>query len=201
MQYLKDEIRSNIIAAALMEFKEKGYKDSSVRTIAAHAGVAIGNVYRYFKNKDELFNTIIEPVYTKFTSMVFDSYQTQNNQVAIHLITEDIVTIIMDFYSRYQTELMIMIDKSQGSKYEDIKDELIRLINYRIKMELIPILKEKGASVDLDDFSYVISASFVEGIFIVLRKYSETDKIKELFEQLLVVYFDDFYRRFQYLIK
>lgn len=197
MQYLKEEIRNNIIAAAIKEFTERGYHSASMRVIAADAGAAIGNVYRYFKNKDELFNTIVEPVYIRFTSMVFDLYMPQESVPEMHLMTEDITDKIMEFYDEYAVELLILIDKSNGSKYEDIKEELIRLINYRIKSELTPILKEKGIVIKDDYILYIISATFMEGIFMVIRKYREQSKIKELIGQLLIVFFDDFYKRFR----
>jgi len=197
MQYLKDEIRNNIIAAAIKEFTLKGYQDASMRVIAAEAGVAIGNVYRYFKNKDELFNSIVGPVYTKFTSMVFDLYQTQGSIPEMQLMTVDITDKIMEFYDKYETELLILIDKSKGSKYEDIKEELIRLVNYRIKSELLVIFKENGIKLKDDYILYILAATFVEGIFMVLRKYRDQAKIKELLGQLLFIYFDDLYKRFR----
>lgn len=197
MQYLKDEIRNNIIAAAIKEFTEKGYKDASMRVIASDAGVAIGNVYRYFKNKDELFNSIVGPVYTQFTSMVFDLYQTQDTLPEMQLMTEDITDKIMEFYDKYQTELLILIDKSMGSKYEDIKDELIRLVNYRIKSELNHVFKENGVKLKDDYILYIMATTFIEGIFMVLRKYRDQAKIKELISQLFIIYFADINKRFQ----
>lgn len=195
MQYLKDEIRNNIIAAALKEFTEKGYHDASMRVIAANAGVAIGNVYRYFKNKDELFNSIVEPVYTRFTSMVFDLYQTQDSMPEMHLLTEDITDKIMEFYAVHETELLILIDKSKGSKYEDIKDELISLVNFRIKSELAPLFKNHKRVLQDDYILYIIAATFIEGIFMAIRKYRDQAKIKELIGQLLLIFFDDFDKR------
>lgn len=195
MQYLKDEIRNNIIAAALKEFTEKGYHDASMRVIAANAGVAIGNVYRYFKNKDELFNSIVEPVYTRFTSMVFDLYQPQDSIPEMHLLTEDITDKIMEFYAVHETELLILIDKSKGSKYEDIKDELISLVNFRIKSELAPLFKNHDIVLQDDYILYIIAATFIEGIFMAIRKYRDQAKIKELIGQLLLIFFDDFDKR------
>jgi len=197
MQYLKDEIRNNIIVAAVKEFTEKGYHDASMRIIAAEAGVAIGNVYRYFKNKDELFNSIVGPVYTRFTSMVFDLYQSQDAIPEMQLMTEDITNGIMEFYAKYETELLILIDKSKGSKYEDIKDEIIRLVNYRIKSELAPVFKENEIKLQDDYILYIIAATFTEGIFMVLRKYRDQSKIKELIGQLLIIYFGDLNKRFR----
>ncbi|MCX7667930.1 MAG: FGGY family carbohydrate kinase, partial [Atribacterota bacterium] len=49
---IKEEIKSAIISSALKEFYEKGFLDASMREIAKNSNVAIGNMYRYFKNKE-----------------------------------------------------------------------------------------------------------------------------------------------------
>jgi AcrR family transcriptional regulator len=46
--------RSAIIDAALRLFREKGYDDTTMRAIAAEAGVSVGNAYYYFDSKERL---------------------------------------------------------------------------------------------------------------------------------------------------
>ena len=44
-QVLKDEIRENILKAALQEFYEKGYKSAAMREIASKAKIPTGLIY------------------------------------------------------------------------------------------------------------------------------------------------------------
>ena len=46
--------RATIIDAALTLFRERGYDDTTMRAIAAKAGVSAGNAYYYFASKEEL---------------------------------------------------------------------------------------------------------------------------------------------------
>jgi AcrR family transcriptional regulator len=46
--------RSTIIDAALRLFRERGYEATTMRAIAAEAGVSVGNAYYYFSSKEEL---------------------------------------------------------------------------------------------------------------------------------------------------
>ncbi len=46
--------RSAIIEAALRLFREKGYDDTTMRAVAAEAGVSVGNAYYYFASKEQL---------------------------------------------------------------------------------------------------------------------------------------------------
>ena len=51
-QTLKEEVKSRIIEAAKAEFYDKGYEKASMRTIAKRAEMTVGNIYRYFENKE-----------------------------------------------------------------------------------------------------------------------------------------------------
>jgi AcrR family transcriptional regulator len=46
--------RSTIIDAALGLFRERGYDATTMRAIAAEAGVSVGNAYYYFESKEQL---------------------------------------------------------------------------------------------------------------------------------------------------
>jgi AcrR family transcriptional regulator len=49
-----EQTRSAIVTAALRLFRENGYDATTMRAIAAEAGVSIGNAYYYFASKEEL---------------------------------------------------------------------------------------------------------------------------------------------------
>ena len=75
MQYRKEAVSRQILDSAMLEFDEKGYTDASVRAIAERAETSVGNVYRYFRNKDELFVSCLMPVLDEcidWTGKVFD---------------------------------------------------------------------------------------------------------------------------------
>lgn len=56
----RDEIRRSLVAAAVELFSEQGLADTSLREIAARAGVAPGTVYKYFADRDKLFYAYFE---------------------------------------------------------------------------------------------------------------------------------------------
>lgn len=62
-QFLKDEVKEKIKVSAVETFTKKGFKESSIKEIAVGAGVSVGNVYRYFTNKDALYEAVIANVY------------------------------------------------------------------------------------------------------------------------------------------
>jgi AcrR family transcriptional regulator len=52
--------RSTIIDAALELFRECGYDNTTMRAVAAKAGVSVGNAYYYFGSKDELIQAFYD---------------------------------------------------------------------------------------------------------------------------------------------
>jgi AcrR family transcriptional regulator len=49
-----ERTREQIVAAALQLFREQGYQRTTMRAVAASAGVSVGNAYYYFSSKEEL---------------------------------------------------------------------------------------------------------------------------------------------------
>lgn len=59
VQRRKPEIREAIVAAAAGVFAQVGYEGATLAGIAARAGSSVGNVYKYFRDKEELFAAAI----------------------------------------------------------------------------------------------------------------------------------------------
>ena len=58
-QVLKPEVRARILDAALDAFAAEGYGDTSMARIAAGAGMAVANLYRYYADKPALFDAVV----------------------------------------------------------------------------------------------------------------------------------------------
>lgn len=57
---LSEEKRENIIKVSLAEFSKYGYENSSTNRIVQDAGISKGSLFKYFKNKEELFFYILD---------------------------------------------------------------------------------------------------------------------------------------------
>jgi AcrR family transcriptional regulator len=68
----KEERVKEIIAVAKTVFFEKGYFDSTIDEIAQRAGISKGTVYLYFKNKDELYASLMLPMVGEFTELLLE---------------------------------------------------------------------------------------------------------------------------------
>lgn len=195
MQYLKEEIKSEIMRTALKEFELNGFEKASMKNIANNAGVAIGNIYRYFKNKEELFNEVIEPAHKKISDLVFNRFQDNNLNINIKFNPSDIVESLMKVHINYSTELMIMMYKSEGTKYQNTKEELINLVYSRLELEYKKIFSEQGVE-SVEKFIYIFATVLSEGIFTILKRDDDLEEKKKLINQLLIFYFNQLDNRF-----
>jgi TetR/AcrR family fatty acid metabolism transcriptional regulator len=66
----ENERRHTILRAAIEVFASKGYHGCRIADVAKEAGVAYGLVYHYFKNKDELLETVFEAGWRGFYTRV-----------------------------------------------------------------------------------------------------------------------------------
>jgi AcrR family transcriptional regulator len=49
-----DDTRAKISAAAIESFRQRGYDQTTIRLIADHVGISVGNAYYYFPTKNHL---------------------------------------------------------------------------------------------------------------------------------------------------
>ncbi|WP_286903963.1 TetR/AcrR family transcriptional regulator [Clostridium sp. UBA1652] len=192
MQYLKEDVRDAILGAAMKEFREKSFLEASMRSIAKTSGVTVGNIYRYFKNKDDLFNYIMDPVWNEVTKLIYIDFNSNNADFQI----SEMVSAIMDIYKKYDIELYILLNNSRGSKYENVKKELVDLIYKRTCNELLPTLQTENKELNDMFILKVISNLIVDGYFLIVTEVgNDIERINELSHQLLNIIIKDVHKR------
>ena len=92
----KDERIDEILDAAKTVFFNKGYFNSTVEEISKLAGISKGTVYLYFKNKDELYVSLIMPMIEEYARLLLEF---ESKLVKNEFKTGD--DIIMEFYNIY----------------------------------------------------------------------------------------------------
>lgn len=192
MQYLKEDVRDAILGAAMKEFREKSFLEASMRSIAKTSGVTVGNIYRYFKNKDDLFNYIMDPVWNEVTNLIYIDFNSNNADFQI----PEIVSAITDIYRKYAVELYILLNNSRGSKYENVKQGLVDLIYKRSCSELLPAINSENKELHDQFILKVTSNLIVDGFFLIVEEVgSDMERINELSHQLLNIMIKDLHKR------
>ena len=71
--------RQEILTAALSLFSKKGYHNVSMQEIAAKAEFAIGTLYKFFKNKEDLYKVLTLEQADKFHEALTKSLSVNKN--------------------------------------------------------------------------------------------------------------------------
>jgi AcrR family transcriptional regulator len=58
--------RAMLVEKALEVFGDRGFRGTTIKRIAGQAGIAPGSVYTYFRDKDELFRSILDEGWDAF---------------------------------------------------------------------------------------------------------------------------------------
>lgn len=65
-----EQRKKQILDCAKKLFARKGYYQTQISDIQQDAGVARGTIYQYFKNKDDIFMTLLENLHTEMKEVI-----------------------------------------------------------------------------------------------------------------------------------
>jgi len=65
-----DERRKMLLDRAKKLFSERGYYQTQISDIIKNAKIARGTVYQYFKNKDDIFSTLLQTAYDEWQATI-----------------------------------------------------------------------------------------------------------------------------------
>ena len=117
---------NSILSEAKAEFLEKGYEKASLRKIVRDAGLTTGAFYGYFKNKEQLFETLVGDEYNEMISIYKEALESffkfspeDQMQNMISVTYECMVKLKNYMYDNYDSVKLILCC-SQGTKYDDL---------------------------------------------------------------------------------
>jgi AcrR family transcriptional regulator len=133
MQKLKPEIQDRILNESLSMFYKQGYEKTSTRDIAGKVGISVSNLYKYFENKEAIFDAVVKDYYSnykaKLASFLSHNEKDTFGEDRVALLT----TVILESFARNHKEFVILMNKSGGTKYESFKDEVIGKLEQHIR--------------------------------------------------------------------
>ncbi len=133
-QVLKETVRTRIEQAALTCFAEFGYAGTSMAQIAAAAGTATANVYRYVPSKEALFDTVVpaglaarhdELLDARVTALAADS--ASRSSAAAELL---------DFWLDHRLAVVVLLDRADGTPFADRPAAFVRRLVEHVERTL-----------------------------------------------------------------
>lgn len=187
MQYLKDKVREKIYNAAVEEFKNFGYQDASIRNIANNAGISLGNIYRYYANKEALYIAVVQPLIDSVKVFVEQKYFVVGD--SLQTIAEN----ALEFMVEHADEIVIL-RRGNTQYYKQFSEYLESVTAEKIKM----IMDEGTAEAKIKnpDLTYIIARSFLHCLFDIIDGTKDNDLRKEYVKEIITFYFGHLNTRF-----
>jgi len=181
-QVLKEEIRLRIYDAALDVFFLKDFKSATMKEIADKAGIPAGLIYSYYKNKQALFNAIVDPVVSRLPKTLGMAEKSTDNPFDIFMHIER--EYMLGLFEK-RREFIILIDKSTGTSHEGAKEKFIHMIEEHIKSGLKKRSKKK-----YDDlFPHILACNFAESLLEIARHYRNREWASEMLDLVAIHFF------------
>jgi len=98
--------RKTILRAAVEVFSKKGFHGCRIADVAREAGVAYGLVYHYFKNKDELLNSVFESGWKGFVARVGEQV---GKSSSLEERVRGVVTVAFEAYKKDPRGVKVLI--------------------------------------------------------------------------------------------
>ncbi len=115
----KNTTSEKILESAFEEFEEKGYNGARMQSIANKAGINKALLHYYYKNKDALFQIIIQKAIKLYIHNLVDSFSEQ----------DDIFTGLEKFVGSY-IDFLIKHPRIPGFITQEINNNPERILNF-----------------------------------------------------------------------
>jgi len=121
--------KKQIAAAAKKVFAAYGYHKANIEKICKKAGTSRGTIYRYFKNKEDIFTVILEESLDEMNRQMVDGY---DFKASIMDTREEILEAYVDTVERIFTFLLsdrdfakiaLEISAGIGKRFTQIREE------------------------------------------------------------------------------
>lgn len=127
----KEEMRRAILDAAAEELAEVGFERTTLASIAARGGTSIGNLYKYFGNKDELFGAAVPPeIATELSARLRARVEALGVERDVHGLDDahpyaKARDDLFDFVVAHRPQVLFLLDRAEGTLYASVAEDLV----------------------------------------------------------------------------
>ncbi|GAA0741068.1 TetR/AcrR family transcriptional regulator [Clostridium oceanicum] len=132
------EKKEKILKAGFDLFCEKGYHKTNTIDIAKGAGVSIGALYSYFKDKKDIYVLSFEQYLNSFSKLLFEKLQGLKKPYTLSVFVENWISLYIDLYATsskalVQLRTMMLEDREINHHFCNFENEyflkIIEMLN------------------------------------------------------------------------
>jgi AcrR family transcriptional regulator len=164
-----------IMEVSKREFLQKGFKDASLRNIAAAAGLTTGAIYGYFKDKNAIFEALVAPVCRQvdeiFASYAQTYYQADGfvSDISIEKSMEQLRHIYRFVYDHFDVFRLLLVC-SEGSSRSSFAHMLVEYetMHTMAYLEQLKAARNLDFSID-EEIIHILSDSYISALMEPVR--------------------------------
>jgi AcrR family transcriptional regulator len=128
----KEAMRRAILDAAAEELAELGFERATLASIAARGGTSIGNLYRYFESKDQLFHATIPPDLVRELGALIqnrvEALGTERDARGLGPTHpyELAAGELFQFVLPHRAKILFLLDRAEGTPYASFAEEFVQ---------------------------------------------------------------------------
>lgn len=172
MQVLKEEIREKIIDTATRLFYERGFEETSMRQIAQGVDMSASNLYKYFKNKEDIFNDIVkgcQAVYIEnIKQIISHEHKDDSDQKSNMALIQALFNVIKTDHVKF----VLLMDKSKGTKYAGLKNDVASQL-------VAHILRDISVTGRQEHIAGLLVRNFMGAIVEVAKDYRDDEWVSQ----------------------
>lgn len=176
--------RERILAAAKAEFLAKRYSEVSLRKICRDADITTGGFYRYFKDKEEVFAALVEPVVAKVDRLLL-MRDVEESASEYHRVLS--TGFLGDRFARYMRSihedediLFLFLQNSTGTRYEHYDYKLADIYAQQM-YHIFAVLHAsgEGRAIDKEEILF-FSRCFVDILVRLINTYNIPEQAEKM---------------------
>jgi AcrR family transcriptional regulator len=109
---LKEATAVEILRAAEAELAEQGLAATNMASIAKRAGVSVGTLYNYFRDKEVLLSTLLSDRKERFVTLLDDAIA-KHAELPFTAQLEGVVDAVFDIFEAHRDFLRIMLSNEK----------------------------------------------------------------------------------------
>ena len=172
MKEYRQESRTKLLNCAKEEFLVMGFEKASLRCICQKAGVTTGAVYLFFRNKEDLFGQIVSETAKELSALGNALLEREFHEPETGA---DCDARLMEFLYRRKDEILLLLEKSAGTRYASFSEELYGQMR---KMFSLFFQKFGGISADPELIRILVEIRMKEFLELLKGDYSMEELLR-----------------------
>ncbi|MEN6326097.1 MAG: helix-turn-helix domain-containing protein [Syntrophomonas sp.] len=172
MRPLNEKLKADILEASRQEFLSRGFAGAQMRKIARAANTTTGSIYKYYADKEALFDALVQSPAEYLEKRYRDSQQnflslaTEKQVSDLNQIVEEEQSVMLQYIYDHFDAFKLITCHSTGTKYAHYIDTLaeIETVTSRVFIDNLATDDRPVRQID-DALIHIVSNAMLFGLF------------------------------------